>query len=524
MPADSEVEGGGGTGASPAGGNRNEGKRLDAEAVREGLADRALGVLRRGSALLGGPARARVVLVLGATLALRGADIGTVTATAGNLKQAFHISNTQIGLLVAVTTAAAAFGTIPIGVLTDHMRRTRLLAMSVTVWALAMIFAGAAPSFSWLILSRMALGAVTATSGPTVASLIGDYFPARSRARMLGYILGGELVGTGVGVLVSGEISALLSWRWAFWWLLIPSAVIAWYSWRLPEPARDGQTRLQPGQTDIPDERDVDPTERPEADQDDEQQRGHSVAQLAEHKHVTPRRGIVLTEDPTHRSLWWAVRYVLAVPTNRVLILTSALGYFYFSGLRSFAVIFVQQHYHVPESIASPLVVVIGLGALVGVWLGGRTADKLLAREVIIARVFVPTVALVGVVILLAPAVWTTTLAIALPLLIAGAGFLGATNPPLDAARLDIIHPALWGRGEAVRTFLRSLAEAGAPPLFGWASQSVFGGPSGLEYTFLLFLITLIAAVVLSFTAWKTYPRDVSAAAQSHRREPTETS
>ena len=29
---------------------------------------------------------------------------------------------------------------------------------------------------------------------------------------------------------------------------------------------------------------------------------------------------------------------------------------------------------------------------------------------------------------------------------------------PLDAARLDIIHPALWGRAEGVRTVLRMLA------------------------------------------------------------------
>jgi MFS family permease len=74
---------------------------------------------------------------------------------------------------------------------------------------------------------------------------------------MLGYILGGELAGTGIGFVISGEIAALVGWRWAFWWLIIPSAALVWLVWRLPEPARDGQSRLQPGETRIPDEDEV---------------------------------------------------------------------------------------------------------------------------------------------------------------------------------------------------------------------------------------------------------------------------
>jgi MFS family permease len=132
----------------------------------------------------------------------------------------------------------------------------------------------------------------------------------------------------------------------------------------------------------------------------------------------------------------------------------------------------------------------------------------------------VPAVVLLGVVVALAPAVLTTSLILALPLLTIGAGLLSAANPPLDAARLDIIHPALWGRAEGVRTVLRMLAQAAAPLLFGWVSESVFGGPHGLEYTFLVFLIVLIIAGALSLTGIRSYPRDVASAAESYRRQP----
>jgi predicted MFS family arabinose efflux permease len=477
------------------------------------------GLIERAEEMVGGPARARVVAVLAATLGLPGADFATLSATADNLKQAFHVGNTGIGLLVSVTSLAAAAGTIPIGVLTDRTRRTQLLAISILGWSVAMIFAGAATSYLWLLLSRVALGVVTATTGPTIASLTGDFFPAASRARMLGYILGGELIGTGIGFVFSGEIAAAFGWRFAYWWLVIPSVVLFWVVWRLPEPARDGQSRLQSGQEEILDEREVDHTGSPPTDMSREATGpGRSAARLARRRHIEPQPDLVLTEDPTGRSLWWAVRYVLRVRTNVVIILASALGYFFFSGLRSFALLFTTSHYGISKAVASALTLVVGIGALAGVYLGGRIADRLLRRGWINARVLIPAVSLLAITLVFAPGVTTTSVAVALPLLTLGAALLGAANPPMDAARLDIIHPALWGRAEAIRTVLRTLGEAGAPVLFGLVSQSVFhGGKHGLEYTFLLFLITLIAAGLLALTAMRTYPRDVATAAASHR-------
>jgi sugar phosphate permease len=168
------------------------------------------------------------------------------------------------------------------------------------------------------------------------------------------------------------------------------------------------------------------------------------------------------------------------------------------------------------------LTVTLGLGAVAGVYLGGRISDRMLGRGVINARILVPLVSLVGVIVTLAPAIFTMWLALAVPLFTLGASFLGATNPPVDAARLDVMHPALWGRAEGIRTLLRSLAEAGAPLLFGWMSVSVFGGPRGLQYTFLACLAALVAAAALAFTALRTYPRDVATAAESGRVQPTE--
>jgi MFS family permease len=120
-----------------------------------------------------------------------------------------------------------------------------------------MVVSGAATSYLWMLLARVALGVVTATTGPAVASLTGDYFPSGDRARMYGLILGGDLAGSGIGYLVSGDLSSVTTWRAAFMWLATPSLALAWVVWRLPEPARGGSSHITPGEEEILDERDT---------------------------------------------------------------------------------------------------------------------------------------------------------------------------------------------------------------------------------------------------------------------------
>lgn len=477
---------------------------------------------------VGGPARAKVVVVLAAVLALDGADKGTVSAAATDLKASLGVSNTQLGLLVTVTALVGAAATLPVGALTDSVRRTWLISGTVTAWGLAMIASALAPSYLWLLLARLVLGAVTATAGPTVASLTGDYFPARDRARMYGFILAGELVGTGLGFLVSGYLAAHLGWRYSFAWLAIPSLLLAVVLWRLAEPARGGQSRLKPGQQEIPEEREVAGRGRQEQ-QREEREALQETREDASHRDIrdqgiAPDDRLVLQEDPRHMSFWAAARYILRIRTDVIVILSSSLVYFYFTGLRTFVLVFAEDHYGLSESAATNLVIPVGLGALVGVYLGGRFSDRLLDRGHPAARVLVPTVVLLAIAPVLAPAFLVTNLYLAVPLLTVGAGLLAAANPPQDAARLDIIHPNLWGRSEGVRTALRQSLEAAAPVSFGLVADRVFGGSvsfagqqagarsDALGLTFLVFLIALVAAGIVVSFARRTYPRDVATA------------
>ena len=454
----------------------------------------------------GGAERARVIVLLAAVLALSSADASTVGASATELRQALHINNTDIGLLVAVTSLVAALASIPFGVLADRVPRTRALGIAITLWGAAMIWSATVPSFGRLLLARLALGGVTAAAGPFVASLVGDYFPAAERGRIYGFILAGELVGAGVGFAVTGDIAAL-SWRAALVILALPAFVLAWLVWRLPEPARGGRDPL--------------PSSRPVAAADAGES-GTAAQQLALERGIEPHPELVLTSDPGRLGIIAATRYILRIRTNVVLIVASACGYFFLAGVQTFGIEFSTRQYGIDQAVANLLLLVVGVGAVGGVLLGGTLGDFLLDRRHLNGRITVSAVSAAAAVILFIPALLTHRATSAVLDLIAAALAISAQNPPLDAARQDIMVPLLWGRAEGVRTALRTAGQALAPLLFGAVSDYVFGGGrSSLQWTFAIMLLPLAASAYFLFRALDTYPRDVATAGASVAARPS---
>ena len=147
-------------------------------------ATRWLARLVRGEVVkrVGGPARARVITIFGAVLALNGAESATVGAVAPQLERALHIGNTKIGLLASVSLLVGALFTIPVGLLVDRVKRVPILLISIVLWSVASLVSAFSANYSSLLLTRLLLGAVTATAGPAIASLTGDYFPGGARA------------------------------------------------------------------------------------------------------------------------------------------------------------------------------------------------------------------------------------------------------------------------------------------------------------------------------------------------------
>ena len=156
-----------------------------------------------------------VIVVLACVLALSSADSATVGASAIALRHALKIDNTDIGLLVAVSSLVAAFFSLPFGVLADRVQRTpdaghghRDLGGGDDMERDGQHVRGLA-------------GGPPGSGGGNGRRRTGGGF-ARGRlvqrprtGQIYSYILTGELVGAGVGFVVTGDISSF-SWRAAF--------------------------------------------------------------------------------------------------------------------------------------------------------------------------------------------------------------------------------------------------------------------------------------------------------------------
>ena len=450
---------------------------------------------------LGGRERTRVIVLLASALALASADTATVGASAIQLRHDLHINNTDVGLLVSVTSLVAAAASLPLGVLADRVTRTRMLGAAIVLWGVAMIWSASVSTFGHLLLARVFLGGVTATAGPAIASLVGDWFASAERGRVYGYILSGELIGSAIGFAVTGGVAAL-SWRAAFVILAIPAFALGWLVFKLPEPARGGRSAL--------------PSDRPSdaadaADDGDEQIT--DAQRIARERGIEPDPALVLTGDPQRMRLPDAIRYVLSIKTNVALILASASGYFFLAGVQTFGVEFVTKQYGVAQVLSGAVLLVVGAAGVVGVLAGGTIGDYLLHRGYLNGRILVAAIAGTAAVVLFVPAIITRSALTALPYISLAALALSAQNPPIDAARLDIVHPLLWGRAEGIRTFLRTAAQAFAPLLFGAVSDYIFGGGrSALQWTFTIMLLPLAASAYFLYTALRTYPQDVASA------------
>lgn len=412
-----------------------------------------------------------MALVLAGILALDTADKAAVGATSGNLQRALGMDQTHLGLVVTATGVIGAAGTLPFGALVDRVQRTTLLAIAVALWSLTMVLTALATSFWWLLATRAALGLLAAAAYPAVTSLVGDAFPEDRRARVLGRVMLGELIGTGIGLAIAGLVASTVSWRLAFALLAVPAVVAAWAVHRIDEPARTGARRDDgSAEDDVP--------------------------------------------------LWTALRRVLTIRTNVILIVATSLGYYLFAGIRAFGVPFAHAHYGVSQAVAVSLVLGAGPGGLAGVAVGGRLADRALERGHQDVRIVAPAASLAVAGIFFAPAVVVGSVWAALPLLAVAAFFVGLAYPPLEAARLDVVPPDLWGRAESARVIARTGLEGLAPLVFGVLAQHVFGGESGhgLQRTFLVMLVPLFAGSAVLLLARHAYGDDRAAARRATRR------
>src|SRR5919109_1303140 len=205
----------------------------------------------------------------------------------------------------------------------------------------------------------------------------------------------GRARGAAFGFAVTGDI-ATLSWRAAFVVLALPAFALAWLVFRLPEPARGTRQPLiavkaQP--------------RPPGAEPGDDRDQATDAQRFAREHGVEPDPDLILLGDPRRMGLIAVTRYVLRIRTNVMVILASAGGYFFLSGVQTFGVEFVTEQYGIDQALGTLVLLVVGAGGVVGVLAGGTLGDLLLHRGRLRGRIIVSAVTATAAVILFVPAI-----------------------------------------------------------------------------------------------------------------------
>jgi len=189
------------------------------------------------------PAMWYIIALFAVTNALSYADRAMFTLLIQPIKQAFLLSDVQIGLLSGLSFGLAySIFSLPVGWLSDFWPRNRILAAGALIWTSATATCGIASSLLTLFICRIGVGVGEAVVYPTAMTTVSDVVPRQRVSHAIGTVITGGFVGSGLALIGGGLILRTLgehghialpligvvsAWRFAFLAAAVPGFFLA---------------------------------------------------------------------------------------------------------------------------------------------------------------------------------------------------------------------------------------------------------------------------------------------------------
>lgn len=159
-----------------------------------------------------------------------------------DIKAEFHLSDTQVGLLVGLAFALFySLMSFPIARWADVGNRKNILSLALVIWSGMTALCGTAVGFFSLFFARLGVGVGEAGGSPPTYSIIADYFKPKERPRAMAVYVAGAALGTGGGLILGGWLGEMIGWRKTFMVLGIPGVllgILLYFSVKEPERGR----------------------------------------------------------------------------------------------------------------------------------------------------------------------------------------------------------------------------------------------------------------------------------------------
>ncbi len=167
---------------------------------------------------------------------LDAADVFLYAFALNRIRADFELTNAQAALGASFTLLAAAAGGIAGGILADRLGRTRMLVYTIVVYSIGSagtaLISGLASLVFWRSIVGLGLGGEWAAG----AVLVSEAWPAKHRAKAIGWMQSGWAIGYLLAAAASALILPRFGWRWLFAVGFLPAIIAVLIRRGVPEP------------------------------------------------------------------------------------------------------------------------------------------------------------------------------------------------------------------------------------------------------------------------------------------------
>lgn len=172
--------------------------------------------------------RGKVSLLVGwVTMFLIGIDLFVVSPLLPFISEAYHISTAMGGWMVTVFAVTYAVFIPFFGWLADRNGRRAFITFGLVLFVISSFLTAFAPSFFWLLVSRILAGLSVASVTPVIYAIISDTAPPNRTGTWLSITVSGHISALWAGAPLGTLLEHFLGWRSVFVALAIIGGILA---------------------------------------------------------------------------------------------------------------------------------------------------------------------------------------------------------------------------------------------------------------------------------------------------------
>ena len=158
-------------------------------------------------------------------------DLFIIGVVMSILKNQWHVSPTEDGLVTSTALLASAIGAVLFGRIADMLGRKRIYGYEVLVLAAGAIASAFSPGIWWLIVFRFVLGVGIGGDYPVSSTIMSEYAGKKTRGMLISLVFAMQAAGLIVGpalaaILLASGLSGNLTWRLLLAFGAIPALAV----------------------------------------------------------------------------------------------------------------------------------------------------------------------------------------------------------------------------------------------------------------------------------------------------------